>query len=124
MKLELARTTLATALANGLGSEVGVIDHLPDSVAPPVVMVAWADPWLVPSTLCEWEAKIELLVVAQRLEPGGHLSTLESIVSDCIPLIKGLPFYLVNDVTAPYPIDIAGVQYLAASINITHETEQ
>lgn len=124
MKLELGRTTLATALAAGLPTDVGVIDHLPDSITPPVVMVAWSDPWLTPSTLCEWEAKLELLVVAQRIEPGGHLTKLEEIVSACVPIVKGLPFYAIDDVTSPYPLEIAGVQYLAASINITHETEQ
>ena len=123
MKLANARTELALLASTALADDVGVIDHLPDSIAPPVVLVAWSDPWLEPATLCAWQAKMELLIVSQRLEPGGNTERLEEIVSALVPPLKASQWFQINDVTSPYPLQIAGVDYLAASINITHDVE-
>ena len=124
MNLAPARVDLAAALKAWLPDSVGVVDHLPDSIAPPVVLVAWSDPWLKPATLCAYEMAMELIVIAQRLEPGGKLETLEEIVSAIVPPIKTLPQWQVVDVTAPYPINVAGVDYLASSINLTYDLEE
>jgi len=126
VKLSLARETLATIAtsaidAAALGYSVGVVDHLPDAIAPPVVLVAWSDPWLKPGTFCAWASALELLVVAQRLEPGGQVTTLEEIVSALIPALKSSGEFVVVDATSPYPLQLGGVDYLAASINITHD---
>lgn len=120
MKLSLVREELASILASSLGVETGVIDHLPDSVAPPCVLVAWSDPWLKPSTLCAYAATMEVIAVAQRIEPGGKLETLEDLVSVILPALKGSAFATV-DVSAPFPMQIAGVDYLTASINISYD---
>ena len=124
MNFAPARTDLAAALKAWLPDEVSIVDHLPDSITPPVVLVAWADPWIKPATLCAYEAAMELIVIAQRLEPGGKLETLEEIVAVCVPNLKTLPQWQVVDVTAPYPINVAGVDYLAASINLTYDMEE
>lgn len=123
MKLTLAREQLATIVAELVDVDVGVVDHLPDSIAPPVVLVAWGDPWITPATLCQYQATMELLIIAQRLEPGGKLETLESIVSIIVPGLKPHGDYQVVDATSPYPIQVGGVDYLAASINIKHDVE-
>ena len=123
MKLANARTELAALASLALTDDVGVIDHLPDSIAPPVVLVAWGDPWLEPATMCGYTAKMDLLIVSQRLEPGGNTERLEEIVSALVPAIKGSQWFQINDVTSPYPLQIAGIDYLAASINITHDVE-
>lgn len=123
VKPSTAREDIAAIVAANVGNEVGVVDHLPDSIAPPVVLVAWSDPWLKPSTYCEWQARLELIVVAQRLEPGGKLETLEDIVAAILPAIKQSQSYQVIDTTAPYPLQIGSVDYLAASINIQTDLE-
>jgi hypothetical protein len=124
VKLSPARVDLALALEGMLTKAVGVIDHLPDSIAPPCVLVSWADPWLKPSTLCAYEAAMELIVIAQRIEPGGSFETLEGITQTIVPSMKGLPGWQVVDVTAPYPMQVGGVDYLAASINLTYDMEE
>lgn len=124
MNLAPARVDLAAALKAWLPDAVGVVDHLPDSIAPPVVLVAWSNPWIKPATLCAYEMAMELIVIAQRLEPGGKLETLEEIVAAIVPPMKSLPQWQVVDVTAPYPINVAGVDYLAASINLTFDMEE
>ena len=120
MKLSLAREELATICKAALPDEWGVIDHLPDSVAPPMVLVAWGDPWLKLTTLCAYEAVMELMLIAQRIEPGGKLETLEDGVASLLPALKGSDFAL-TDTTAPYPMQVGGVDYLACSINLTYD---
>lgn len=124
MKLAQARQELAIIVASATTSETGVVDHIPDAVAPPVVFIAWSDPWLKPSTLCGWEAATELVCVSQRIEPGGNTERLEEMVSAIVPAVKASQYFQVVDVTAPYPLQVGGVDYLAASINITHDVEE
>lgn len=124
MKLASARTEMATLAEAVLPNTVGVVDHLPDSIAPPVVLVAWSDPWLTPSTLCGFTARIQYLIISQRIEPGGNTETLEEIVSALVPAVKGAPYFSVDDVTSPFALQVGGVDYLAASINITHDVEE
>lgn len=122
MKIGSARTELAAILTAALPTEMAVVDHLPDAIAPPVALVAWADPWLKLSTLCAYEAQMEVMCIAQRIEPGGKLETLEEMVGLILPAIKGSYFTLV-DVTAPYPMQVGGVDYLAASVNVSYDME-
>lgn len=124
MKLASAREELATIVASATASDTGVVDHIPDSVAPPVVFVAWSDPWLQKATFCDWQAAMELVLVSQRIEPGGHTETLENMVESIVIAIKQSSAFVVVDVTAPYPLQVGGVNYLAASINITHDLEE
>lgn len=121
MKLETVRTDLYTILRNALDDEVAVIDSIPDSVAPPSVFIAWADPWVMPQTMCLYSVNVSIIVVAQRIEPGGQYGVLESLVSQIIPTVKAVRDYVVRDATSPYPIVLGGVNYLACSVNVTCE---
>lgn len=123
MKLSTARVNLALAMQGALPDAIGVVDHLPDSIAAPCVLIGWSDPWLKPSTYCAYEAAMEVMVVAQRIEPGGKLETLEEIMDIALGSIKAIHEYQVVDVTAPFPLQLGGVDYLAASINITYDVE-
>lgn len=122
MKLSTARVDLMAILEATVPPEYALVDSVPDSVAPPVLFIAWADPMITKSTMCAWVATLEILAVAQRVEPGGQLTTLEEMISTVVPALKGTEFTVV-DVTSPYPLQIGGVDYLAASINITHDME-
>lgn len=122
MSLTSTRTDLAALLASAFvdHKEWAIVDHLPDSVAPPCAIMGWAEPWLSPSTMCVWRSRIEIMCVAQRIEPGGKLETLEEMISLIIPKLKRTD-YTVEDVTSPFPLQVGGVDYLAASININYE---
>lgn len=102
---------------------VTVIDSLPDSIAPPAVLVAWATPWLTPDTFCGFVANVELLVVAARIEPGGQYEVIEGIISDLVGALKRAGT-TIRDITSPFPLQLGGVDYLSASINIIHEVEE
>jgi hypothetical protein len=121
MKLENVRTDLFTTLRAVLDDEVGLVDSIPDSVAPPSVFLAWAEPWLTPSSFCLYTTNINVIVVAQRIEPGGQYGILEGLVSTIIPALKSIPDYVVKDASSPYPITLGGVNYLACSVNLSCE---
>jgi len=121
VSLAQVRKDAATIAGNALSDDVSIVDHLPDSITPPCVLVAWSDPWLKPSTYCAYDAAMELIVVAQRIEPGGKLETLEEIVSALVVAFRSSQIFGVIDATSPYPLQVAGVDYLAATVNLQTE---
>lgn len=114
------RTQLAKLLESNLPSEIGVSDAIPDSIAPPSVYVTWSSPWLLPTTFCDYTAACQIIVVAQRIEPGGQYTVLESLVGQIIQILRSARI-AIRDVSPPYPLIFAGVNYLAASFNILQE---
>ena len=120
MNLTDVRSDLYTILRNALADEVAVIDSIPDAVAPPSVFITWADPWITPATVCYFTVNLQVIVVAQRIEPGGQYGVLEQLVSTIGPLLRPTEF-LVKDATSPYPITLGGNNYLATSVNLSCE---
>lgn len=114
------RTQLANILRENLSDDIGVFDAIPESVAPPSVYVTWGNPWLIQSTWCEYTSAMQIICLAQRIEPGGQYSVLESLVAQ-IALILRNNRIAMRDVSAPYPMVFAGVNYLAASFNLLAE---
>ena len=121
MKLETVRTDLYAILRGAVDDEVSVIDAIPDSVAPPSIFITWADPWVSPSTFCDYTVNVNVIVVAQRIEPGGQYGVLEGLVSTIVPVLKASREFTVKDASSPYPITLGGVNYLAASVNLSCE---
>ena len=114
------RERLAAILADALANDVGVFDAIPDSIAPPAVFITWANPWMINFTWCDFVAQVQLIVVAQRIEPGGQYGVLEDLVTQLLGILRENKLAL-RDVTSPYPIVLGGVDYLAASINIVQD---
>jgi hypothetical protein len=123
VKLTAVREHYARIAKQVASDDVTVVDSLPDSITPPAVLVAWSDPWLVPGTFCAFTAQLELMVVAQRIEPGGQYEVIETLVSDLLTALKSNGAS-VRDVTSPFPLQLGGVDYLSASINLIHEVEE
>lgn len=123
MNLSVIRTHYADVVREAVGDDVSVIDYIPDSVTPPTVAVAWMNPWLTADTLCAYTSQLELIVVSQRIEPGGHLTVIEDLVATILDALRTVRA-VVRNVTSPYPIVLGGVNYLAASINIIHDVEE
>lgn len=115
------REQMAQLLSENLPDDVGVFDAIPDSIAPPAVYVTWSNPWLVQTTWCEFTSRLQLIAVAQRIEPGGQYGVLESLVGELVAILRDNRIAIIS-ATSPYPINLGGVDYLAASINLIHET--
>jgi len=114
------RTQLAAWLSTDLPDDIGVFDAIPDSIAPPAVYITWGSPWLVQTTFCDYTSMAQLILVAQRIEPGGQYSVLESMVSQVLSILRNHRVAL-RDVTPPYPLVMGGVNYLASSVNVIQE---
>jgi hypothetical protein len=114
------RTQISKMIRDGLDESISVSDAIPDSITPPAVYVAWANPWMIGSTWCEYTTLLQLIVVAQRIEPGGQYGILESLVGEILAILRKNRVSL-RDVNSPYPISLGGVVYLACSINLITE---
>ena len=107
-------------LRAALPDDIGVFDIIPDSIAPPAVYIAWGNPWLLPTTYCQYSSSIQLICVAARIEPGGQFAVLEDMVGDIVTVLHS-NHVAIRDATSPYPITLGGINYLAATINIVSE---
>jgi hypothetical protein len=123
VKTSEIRTAAATIVAATVDITVAVVDHIPDQVAVPCVMVGWRDPWQEPETMCTTTVLLELIVVAQRIEPGGQYELLEEISDALRDAFRAAPDFQWVGSTAPYPMTLAKIDYLAASLNLSHTLE-
>lgn len=114
------RSQITKLLRDNLDDDISVSDAIPDSITPPAVYVAWANPWLINTTFCDFTTLLQLIVVAQRIEPGGQYGIIESMVGEILVILKRNRITL-RDVNSPYPISLGGVVYLASSINLITE---
>jgi hypothetical protein len=114
------REEMYTLLRTEMPPDVGVFDIIPDSIAPPAVYVAWSNPWLLQTTFCQYVASLQLICVAARIEPGGQFEVLENLIAEVITILQA-NHVAIRDATAPYPIVLGGVNYLAATVNTVSE---
>lgn len=55
---------------------------------------------------------------------AGVTTRLEEIVSALVPAVKSAQYFGIENVTSPFALQVGGVDYLAAQINITHDVEE
>ena len=118
------RDQAAAALQPQGPDDPDVLVDVVDSLYPPVLMLLWDDPWLEPGSgapsmgPCMWTARLQVLCVAGRLEPGPGIRTLEELVAYTVARLKAdlYPWPLEN-VTAPRIFDIASIAYLGARVS-------
>jgi hypothetical protein len=114
------REQMATMLRAELPPDIGVFDIIPDSIAPPAVYIAWSNPWLRSTTFCQYDATLQLICVAARIEPGGQFTVLEDLVGDVFETLHSKRI-AIRDASSPFPIVLGGINYLAATVNIVTE---
>ena len=121
MTLTATRQAMAAAIVPLVAADVTVSADIPDSVTPPCIYVAWGIPWLIPRTHCIGTAAIEVVLIANRIEAGGSYETLETLLYQVMQ-VQGQDFQFVS-ATSPYPMQIGGNAYLAASVSFLSEVE-
>jgi hypothetical protein len=113
------RAVLATLLAPQADDDPEVLGDIPDAVSPPVLLLEWGDPWLEPRTLAPgyWDAHLNVLCLASRVEPGPGIATLESLVGYAVARLEAdARSWPVESSTAPRVFLFAGVNYLGARL--------
>lgn len=117
------RDQAAAALAPVEDTDPPVLADVVDSLTPPALMLIWGDPWLEPgvgvTTMgpCVWRARLQVLAVAGRLEPGPGIRTLEQLVSYVVERMKADSYtWPLDSVSAPRVFDIGSLPYLGARV--------
>ena len=94
-----------------------------DAVSPPTLVVYWAEPWLEPATstglrrMCSYSARLSILAVAGRLEPGEGVAELEQLVGYVAARLDG-PDWTMISIGTPlrWRAWLDQTEYLAAEI--------
>ena len=94
-----------------------------DAVSPPTLIVFWAEPWLEPATstglrrMCSFSARLSVLAVAGRIEPGEGVAELEQLIGYVVARLDAPDRTIISIGT---PLRWAGwldkTEYLAAEI--------
>ena len=121
MPLFEVRAKAAEALAPTTPNAPAVLVNLVDAIEPPALMLTWGDPWLTPRTLGmasgHWDAQLEVLCLAARLEPGAGVETLEALVAYAITRMDADPYsWPVATSQAPRVFEIGGLPLLGARL--------
>ena len=117
------RDLAAVALAPVDDTDPVVLADVVDSLTPPALMLIWGDPWLElgagAKTMgpCLWTARLQVLAVAGRLEPGPGIRVLEQLVSYVVERMKADAYtWPLDTVSGPRVFDIGSLPYLGARV--------
>jgi len=122
LRLGEVRQRMADALAPATPADPPVLVDLVDSVDPPAYMPLWVDPWLEPETIAMsegyWWARLDLLCLAARVDPGPAVAMLEALVSNAISRMAADAYpWPAATLQAPRVFTIAGVPLLGARVS-------
>ena len=118
------RDRAAAALAPLEAGDPPVIADVVDSLTPPVLMLLWGDPWLTPGVQQRatmgpsvWTARLHVLCVAGRLEPGPGIRVIEGLVDHVVTRLHADAYtWPLESVSAPRIFDLSGIAYLGARV--------
>lgn len=116
------RSTLADLLVSSGGPPV--IPYGADAVAPPALLVRWADPWLEQDGdgQCRYTGRLEVWIVTSRTEPASGTPELETLVSGVLRALAGDPYPWSISVGVPGNIEVAGITYFGCRALVTAPT--
>jgi len=115
------RGACATALAPASDADPAVLVDLVDSVQPPALMLEWSDPWVVERSISGvhglYDAQLNVLCIAGRIEPGPGVSTLEALIAYVLNRLQAdAHSWALSASQAPRRFDINGVPLLGARL--------
>jgi hypothetical protein len=118
------RPAAGAVLAPELDTDPAVLVDVVDSLTPPALMLLWGEPWLEPTVAtvrtmgqCEWTARLEVLCVGGRVEPGAGMRMVEQLVAYTVGRMAADSYtWPLNNVAAPRIYPIGRVDYLGARV--------
>jgi hypothetical protein len=116
------RAAAAAALAPAGENDPAVLADLVDAVEPPALMLEWNDPWVTMRTVAGglglFEAQLNVLCFAGRLEPGPGVLVLESLIDFTLGRLQADAYsWPLTASQAPRRFDIAGIPLLGARLS-------
>ena len=125
---ELRRTAL-DALAPVDDNDPAILPEIVDSLTPPALMVLWDDPWLEQGVTrqtmsqCMWRARLRVLCIAWRYEPGPAYDKLDELVALVLDRMRSdAHTWTLDRVGAPGVFLVSNIPYLAANVSYWTET--
>jgi len=121
LPLDGVRAAAAAALApaDGEWPDLNVLVDVVDAVHPPALMLVWNDPWLEPQAMgrCLFYARLEVLAIASRVEPGPGVQMLERLTGYALAHLAADSYtWPAATVQAPRVFTINGVRLLGAQL--------
>jgi hypothetical protein len=115
------RAAAAAALAPAGEGDPTVLADLVDAVEPPALMLEWNDPWITMRTISGglgvFEAQINVLCFAGRIEPGPGVEVLEGLIDYTLGRFQADAYsWPLAFSQAPRRFDIAGIPLLGARL--------
>lgn len=102
--------------------DVGEVHDAPvDAITPPAFVLVWPDPWLVPSTSCYYDATLDVICAAARIDPAPGYVELELMVAGALPALRELG--LGATVSGAAPFDCGGLHYQSARVRIVQPVQ-
>ena len=111
---QIADALTATIPTADLG-DIAVSAAPVDAMTAPGYMVEWADPMLVSKTFCTYDARVVVRVIGPRIDADNATAIVENLLAPALVALADIGM-VPDDVAAPAPFDIGGVQFLAARI--------
>jgi hypothetical protein len=98
-----------------------VLADIVDSLDPPALMLEWNDPWLTMRTVAGglglYEALLNVVCFAGRIEPGPGIEVLEGLIDYTLGRLQAdANSWPLSSSQAPRRFDIAGVPLLGARL--------
>ena len=90
-----------------------------DSLQPPAILLTWDDPWLTGESFgpCLFEARLGVLCIASRVEPGPGVEALEQLAVYVIERMRADAYsWPQASSQIPRAFEIGGITYLGAVI--------
>lgn len=124
MSLADVRESVAAALRVGLDPDNSTVAPAPIDAweGAPGFMVAWADPMLVVTGFCAFNARLLVHAIGPRIDADNGTAIVESLVEHAATQLAAINCP-PRDVAAPGPFEIGGVTYLGARITIEYPTK-
>jgi hypothetical protein len=124
------RDAVALVLAPASDADPYVFADVVDSLTPPALVVEHGDPFLVPGIAtrptigqCDYTARLAVVCIAGRLEPGPGMDTLERLETYVLERMRGdRQAWVLEEVSQRGQYDLAGITYLAATVTYTITT--
>ena len=120
LRVAEVRARAAAALEPEAETDPPVLVNIVDAVEPPALMLEWVDPWLEPQTAGTgyWLARLDVVCLAQRHEPGPGVESLEALITHTITRLRADSYpWPAATLQAPRVFTIAGVPLLGARVS-------
>jgi hypothetical protein len=122
LSLTQVRPAAAAALAPAVDTDPPVLQDLVDAVDPPALMLEWNDPWLTAQTVAGgpgmFQATLNVICFAGRVEPGPNIATLETMVGHVLTRLQAdANPWAMQPSQAPRRFDIGGIPLLAVRLS-------